>query len=147
MPEPMTDLDLAREMDRADAAEREVDRLTRERDEAYGYASRFLTAFTQEHFKSLSVTPLPDLIGVLTQIDNATMIASEYRSELTALRQRVVEVVGPFADLAEVVLSEAPPDALAAWSFKSADGQMHLISLDTFRAARALVNEMETTNG
>jgi hypothetical protein len=45
------------------------------------------------------------------------------------------DALKPFAELGEVVLAEAPSDAVAAWSFKSSDGQSHLISLDAFRAA------------
>lgn len=57
-------------------------------------------------------------------------------AELTALRQRVVEVVGPFAEEANIY-DGAPNDAAIESMF----------DIDQLRAARALVNEMETTNG
>jgi hypothetical protein len=46
--------------------------------DAYGYAKRFLEAFVAEHFPpNPDWKPLPDLMGVLTQIDNASTIASD----------------------------------------------------------------------
>lgn len=52
-------------------------------------------------------------------------------------RDEAREALKPFAELGEVVLAEAPSDAVAAWSFKSSDGRFHLISLYAFRAAIA----------
>ena len=56
-----------------------------------------------------------------------------------ALRDRVEVLeaaLKPFADLGEVVLSEAPAGAVAAWSFAGSAGH-YLITLDAFRTARA----------
>lgn len=51
--------------------------------DALGYATRLLTTFVQEHFPTIpDWKPLPDLIGVLTQIDNAITIARDYKSRL-----------------------------------------------------------------
>ena len=66
---------------------------------------------------------------------------------LTALRQRVVEVVGPFAATAEADIGESEADADL---FRSAHPHNHApqITVGHFRAARALINEIkETTDG
>lgn len=48
-----------------------------------GYATRMLTAFVGEHFPSNpDWKPLPNLIGVLTQIDNVMTIARDYKAQL-----------------------------------------------------------------
>jgi hypothetical protein len=50
--------------------------------DAYGYAKRFLEAFVAENFPpNPDWKPLPDLMGVLTQIDNASTIASDLRAQ------------------------------------------------------------------
>lgn len=59
---------------------------------------------------------------------------------LTALRQRVVEVVGPFADEARHYDPPEGDDQERAWY------NSHM-TIGQLRAARALVNEMETTDG
>jgi hypothetical protein len=43
-------------------------------DQALGYAQRLATSLWEKHWKSAAPDwrPLPDLIGVLTQIDNMT---------------------------------------------------------------------------
>lgn len=61
-------------------------------------------------------------------------------AELTALRQRVVEVVGPFADEARHYDPPEGDDQERAWY------NSHM-TIGQLRAARALVNEMETTDG
>ena len=54
--------------------------------EALGYATRLLEHFVAEHFPhNPDWKPLPDLIGVLTQIDNAITIARDYKARLAAL--------------------------------------------------------------
>ena len=118
----------------------DVERLTRERDEAYGYASRFLTSFVAQHCNPVpGWAPLHDLIGVLTQIDNASTVAREYRSELTTLTARTREVLAPFA--AEAARHFGPDDA-GVW-FTHANFRVgHL------RAANTLFNELkEKDNG
>ena len=53
--------------------------------EALGYATRLLEHFVAEHFPhNPGWKPLPDLIGVLTQIDNAITIARDYKARLAA---------------------------------------------------------------
>ena len=49
-----------------------IERLQRELEEARGYATRLLVALMDKHFQDRASgwAPLPDLIGVLTQIDN-----------------------------------------------------------------------------
>lgn len=51
-------------------------------DEALGYATRLLQHFVAEHFPHNPYwKPLPDLIGVLTQLDNAITIARDYKEK------------------------------------------------------------------
>jgi hypothetical protein len=53
--------------------------------EELGYATRLLEHFVAEHFPhNPDWKPLPDLIGVLTQIDNAITIARDYKARLAA---------------------------------------------------------------
>jgi hypothetical protein len=50
---------------------------------ALGYATRLLTSFVAEHFPHNSHwKPQTTLIGVLTQLDNATTIARDYKEKL-----------------------------------------------------------------
>lgn len=54
----------------------EIERLEAERDEATVYARNFLVSFVNRHCDPVAEwAPLPDLIGMLTQIDNAATIA------------------------------------------------------------------------
>ena len=119
----------------------EVERLTRELDEAHGYASRFLTSFVAQHCNPVpGWAPLHDLIGVLTQIDNASTVARKYRSELTTLTARTREVLAPFAEwFPEEALRRVPPDQ-----------RLMTTGLEArhFRAANTLFNELkEKDNG
>lgn len=69
----------------------------------------------------------------------ASAMTDETAEALTKQADRIAVLeaaLRPFADLGEVVLSEAPPDAIAAWGFAGSEGQSHLISLENFRAAR-----------
>jgi hypothetical protein len=53
---------------------------------AQGYATRLLEHFVAEHFPpNPDWKPLPDLIGVLTQLDNALTIARDYKARIEAL--------------------------------------------------------------
>jgi hypothetical protein len=50
-----------------------------------GYATRLLEHFVAEHFPhNPDWKPLPELIGVLTQLDNAITIARDYKEKLRA---------------------------------------------------------------
>ena len=64
-------------------------------------------------------------------LDEETAARKSAETELTALRQRVVEVVGPFA--------RAHADLMRGGSAP--------VSVSAYAAARALVNDMETTDG
>ena len=124
----------------------EVERLTRELDEAHGYASRFLTSFVAQHCNPVpGWAPLHDLIGVLTQIDNASTVARKYRSELTTLTARTREVLAPFAAVAEKIAKMHPgwdhDDFLMKVGAEPA-------KLGPYRAANTLFNELkEKDNG
>lgn len=57
----------------------------RERDEALRYAQSFLESFVHEHCDPVPEwSPLPDLLGVLTQIDNATTVARDFKARAEA---------------------------------------------------------------
>jgi hypothetical protein len=57
---------------------------------AQGYATRLLEHFVAEHFPpNPDWKPLPDLIGVLTQLDNALTIARDYKARIEALETAV----------------------------------------------------------
>ncbi len=72
---------------RARVAELEADR-----DKAYRYAKRFLSFFVEQNFPpNPDWKPLPDLMGVLTQIDNASTIARDLRVRVTKLEAALEE--------------------------------------------------------
>jgi hypothetical protein len=61
---------------------REIGRLEAQNADAYGYAKRLLEVFVAENFPpNPNWKPLPDLMGVLTQIDNASTIARDLRAQ------------------------------------------------------------------
>ena len=124
----------------------EVERLTRERDEAHGYASRFLTSFVAQHCNPVpGWAPLHDLIGVLTQIDNASTVAREYRSNLTTLTARTREVLAPFA---EYMSNGADLDNKGNPLSDNAGVGWVYLKIGDFRAANTLFNELkEKDNG
>lgn len=66
-----------------------------------------------------------------------------WRGQLTALRQRVVEVVGPFAKWPGDFSSMATD--VPVWTETFHSKERSALTIGHFRAARALVNEMETT--
>ena len=56
--------------------------------EEYRYARNLLVHFVEEHFPhNPDWKPLPDLLGVLTQLDNAITIARDYKERLRGLAQ------------------------------------------------------------
>ncbi len=51
------------------------------------YATNLLVSFVNEHCSPVPEwKPLPDLLGVLTQLDNATTITRDYKAEITRLQ-------------------------------------------------------------
>ena len=54
--------------------------------DAYGYASRLAVALSEKHYKATAANwkPLPDLMGVLTQIDNMTASLARQEAEPVA---------------------------------------------------------------
>ena len=127
----------------------EVERLTRERDEAYGYASRFLTSFVAQHCNPVpGWAPLHDLIGVLTQIDNASTVAREYRSELATLTARTREVLAPFAELVPAAFADVWKGNEQVVLRTHLQGDVAALRINDFRAANTLFNELkEKDNG
>lgn len=62
-----------------------VEEAVHDRAEALGYATRLLEHFVAQHFPhNPDWKPLPELIGVLTQLDNAITIARDYKEKLRA---------------------------------------------------------------
>ena len=54
----------------------------------------FMTSFVREHFfDNTGWQPLPDLLGMLSQMDNASTIARTYRAQATAAEARLSEAV------------------------------------------------------
>ncbi len=75
-----------REKARADAVEME-------RDEASREIRSLLTSFVREHFReNENWRPLDDLVGMITQMDNACTVAREYLSRAEAAEARVKEL-------------------------------------------------------
>jgi hypothetical protein len=72
---------------RALDAEAEIERAT-------AYLRNLVCAFCKEHFpENTEWRPLPDLLGMLTQMDNASTVVRDYRAKL----REAVEVIRPFA--------------------------------------------------
>jgi hypothetical protein len=75
-------------------AEAEVKRLTEATEAACKDLRSFMTSFVREHFPNNTAwEPLPDLLGMLTQMDNASTIARDYKARIKALE----EALRPFA--------------------------------------------------
>lgn len=76
----LADADAVLALTRPTPAERPSDAAVA--DEAYGYAKRLLEHFVAEHFPSNpDWKALPDLIGVLTQIDNVITIIRDFKEQ------------------------------------------------------------------
>ena len=107
------------------------DALRAENERAHSYAVGFLRSFVSQHFPpNPDWRPLPDLLGVLTQIDNATTITRDLRAENERLRARVAHLEAALISMTHV----------ANW--KSADkdnmefeGRVTCYQLDQARAA------------
>ena len=68
----------------------EVERLKAERDEALRYATNFLVSYVNKYFPhNPEWRPLPELIGVLTQLDNASTITGELKARAEAAEKRL----------------------------------------------------------
>ena len=62
-------------------------KLEADKEEEYRYAENLLRSFVSQHFPpNPGWKPLPDLLGVLTQIDNASTIARDYRARVAKLK-------------------------------------------------------------
>jgi hypothetical protein len=67
--------------------------------DAYGYAKRFLEAFVAENFPpNPDWKPLPDLMGVLMQIDNASTIVRDLRQRADEATRAENEACAQIAD-------------------------------------------------
>ncbi len=82
--------------------------------EPEAYLRRLLTSFVAEHFPDNAAwRPLPDMIGMLTQLDNATTIARDYRARAEVAEARehnahlAVKEERAIADAAEARAAEA----------------------------------------
>jgi hypothetical protein len=67
-----------------------IETLTREIDEAHKYAERLATLLCEKHFKEVAPhwKPLPDTVGIITQIDNMTC-GIEEKAEARGYRRGV----------------------------------------------------------
>ena len=78
-----------------------IEVLEKAQETALGYATRFLEHFVNEHCSPVpDWKPLPDLLGVLTQIDNSTTVARDYNARIEALEaalRRCQTVLGNMA--------------------------------------------------
>jgi hypothetical protein len=73
--------------------DKDVDSLRAQLAEAQGYATRILESFVSQHFPhNPDWRPCSDLIGVLTQIDNASTIARDYKAQLASARKALEEI-------------------------------------------------------
>jgi hypothetical protein len=65
----------------------EIEQLKADADLALSEAARLLESFVVEHCSPIPEwKPLPDLIGVLSQLSNAITIARDYKAEIERLR-------------------------------------------------------------
>lgn len=80
-----------------DEAADTIERLSRERDEALRYATGLLASFVHEHCDPVPEwKPLPDLLGVLTQLDNATTVTRDIKAERDAEREACAQIAESF---------------------------------------------------
>jgi hypothetical protein len=67
-----------------------VERLSADRDEALRYATNLLTSYVNKYCDPVPEwAPLPDLIGVLTQIDNASTVTADILAQSQAAEARI----------------------------------------------------------
>lgn len=65
------------------AAQAIIEKLRAENEVAENYLRDLLTSFVTEHFpNNESWKPLPDLLGMLSQMDNASTVARDYKARL-----------------------------------------------------------------
>ena len=97
-------------------AANEIERLREDTARQLGYATRLLESFVVQHFPpNPDWKPLPDLFGVLTQLDNASTIARDYKAEIERLRAELQKIANKCPATCEVTLAhEMADDALAA---------------------------------
>lgn len=65
--------------------------------------------------------------------------AAQMYAQVSSSQSRLseaVKVLQPFAQIGDVILSEAPPNAFHAQLFTDSEGDVHTVSLEQFRAAR-----------
>jgi hypothetical protein len=94
----------------------EIARLEDENEQALKYATSFLVSFVNEHCDPIGGwKPLPDLMGVLTQLDNATTVVRDIKAENERMREALEKlhhaVCGPtgFAEAIRTTTNTAYP--------------------------------------
>ena len=96
-----------------EAADR-IEALEAAQEEALGYATRLLEHFVAEHFPhNPDWKPLPNLIGVLTQLDNASTIVRDYKARIEALEaalRKITEMPGTFIDARPIARAALAPE-------------------------------------
>jgi hypothetical protein len=134
----------------SEAADR-ISTLERELDEALRYATHLLTSYVNKYCDPVPEwAPLPDLIGVLTQIDNASTVTADILARAEAAEAKVArmgEALKPFAEAAALV--EYSDDNGWAGAWMAASDALHLIPrVKHLRAARsALQSEKDREGG
>lgn len=74
-------------------------------EEVYSYARRLATALAERHWpENTEWKPLPDTLGVLTQIDNMCTLMDDQKREIERLRSALT-----------AVRDASPPDAAYSW--------------------------------
>lgn len=67
-----------------------IEALSRERDEAVRYATNFLVAYVNKYCSPVaSWAPLPDIIGLLTQLDNASTVTAGILARAEAAERKL----------------------------------------------------------
>ena len=125
----------------AGAMEERIVALTAERDESYKYARNLLVAFVNKHCNPVPhFAPLSDLLGVLTQIDNAMTVTDRLTAELAEAR-KAMDAVIESATFSREFYERNGPTWTGADGHEYADMSEYLDKLDEIAAvARAFLS-------
>ncbi|WP_067453855.1 hypothetical protein [Devosia elaeis] len=143
--------DFAIPLVRQSEAQAIIEKLRAEIEAAENYLRDFLTAFVTEHFpNNESWKPLPDLLGMLSQMDNASTVARDYKARLAEAVEMLTTIVEAYDDCTGAEPSQSVLDRtidLDARTFLQSlgkEGEMKMtlhdkIAADVSQIARDLV--------
>jgi hypothetical protein len=104
---------------------------------------------TVEHESGMLICTLSTSDGFPCLTEDEDKSEEEVRAEvdaeckanghLIAAAPELLEALGPFARLANIILAEAPPDAKTVVLFTSAAGEKFALRLDQLRSAQAAI--------